>query len=136
MSITPWIVYGTVTLTSGQVVDNPIPNSNGIIGEQTILPYTVPEGYNLIITNMQVEGPACDYSSNSSQFGMGIWLGTAPCTNAKWVISCTTTGGSNTISNSNIILPAGTIFNLRMMNNTSAAWVDGWVVQGYLEPTS
>lgn len=127
-----WIVYGATTIAAGGVVDNPTPNSNGVVGEVTSLPYTVPSGHTLTITSMQVEGPACDYSSNSSQFGMGIWLGSAPCTNSKWIASCTTTGGSNQNTNMNLELPAGTILNLRMMNNTSNAWVDGWYVEGQL----
>ncbi len=129
-----WIVYGTTTLAPGAVIDNPTPNVLGITEEVTSLPYTVPAGYNLTITDMQVEGPACNYGSASSQFGMGIWLGPLPATNAKWVASCTTVGGSNQNVNMNVNLSSGTIFNIRLMNNTSAAWVDGWYIQGVLKP--
>ena len=130
----PWIVYGATLIQAGSAIDNPTPNSNGVIGEITYLPYIVPEGYELVITNMQVEGPPYDNSINWGQLGMGIWLGNLPCTNEKWVVSCTTIGGSHQNNDMNIILKSGTILNIRLMSNTRLGWVDGWYIQGYLQP--
>jgi len=132
----PWIVYGTTLVPAGNVIDNPIPNSNGVVGEIISLPYLVPEGYELVITNMQVEGPPYDNSVSWSQFGMGVWLGTFPCTNAKWIASCTTIGGSHQNNDMNIILKSGTILNIRLMSNTQIGWIDGWYVQGYLQSSN
>jgi hypothetical protein len=126
ISADDWICYGTITLNPFTYIDNPTTNLNGLVGEQSF-PYTVPAGKQLRVTYMQTEGPA------TPQFGMFIWLGAAPATNAKSLISCTTAGGSTQLYGMNLIIPEGKIVNIRCMNNTATAWVNGFCVQGLLE---
>ena len=41
----PWIVYGATTIAAGGVIDNPEPNSNGVVGEVTSLPHAPNRGH-------------------------------------------------------------------------------------------
>jgi hypothetical protein len=122
----PWIAYGDVTIAPYTAVDNPITNINGLAGEQSF-PYIVPAGYQLTITYMQAEGPT------TPQFGIFIWLGPPPATNARSLISCTTAGGSTQLYGMQLIIPPGSIVNLRCMNNTATPWVNGFCIQGTLD---
>lgn len=122
-----WVAYSAFQLTAGHLVDNPSLNNAGIEGEISSFPYTVPSGYNLIIDYIQVEGP------DAPQFGMFVWLGEFPCTNAKAIISCTTPGGSIQLHGMNIKIPEDTKVNIRCMNNTLLNWIFGIYLQGHLE---
>lgn len=122
-----WMAYGTFQANPYTCIDNPSVNLLGIHGEVS-LPYTVPEGYILVIDYLQIEGP------DSPQVGMMLWLGSPPCTNRKCVISCTTAGGSAQLNGMSLILAAGKTVNIRVMNNTSLPWVNGFFLQGRLYP--
>lgn len=127
-----WIMYGIVTLSPNSVVDNCAPNACGLVDEITSFPYTVPAGYELVIDSMGIEGPALDTSNNHSQTGFFVWLGDFPCTNAKALMSCTTTGGSTQLVDMGMRIPAGKKVNIRVMNNTTQSWVNGWYLKGSL----
>ena len=129
----PWIAYGTTVMASGTFLDNPTTSLNDVIGERS-LPFVVPTGYQLTITYMEVEGNSCDYSSNYSQFGMSLWLGTVYSSNDFGLLSCTSAGGSNQCNGFKIIIPAGKTVNIRCMNNTPTMWAFGFCVQGTLDP--
>ena len=120
-----WVAYGTFQADPFTYIDNPETNLLGLRGEVT-LPYTVPEGYELTIHYLQIEGPA------GPQVGMALWIGDYPCTNAKSIISCTTAGGSTQLEGMYITIPAGQTVNIRVMNNTAIPWVNGFYLQGEL----
>ena len=122
-----WMAYGTFVLAPYTNTDNPNCNLLGLAGEVT-LPYRVPDGYNLTIDYLQIEGPA------GPQVGMALWLGDAPCSNAKSIISCTTAGGSTQLQGMLITIPEGEIVNIRVMNNTAIPWCNGFYLQGQLHP--
>ena len=125
---TNWMAYGTFTIPPYTNVDNPQTNLLGLEGEVT-LPFTVPENSELTITYIQIEGP------DSPQVGMALWLGDLPCENSKSIISCTTPGGSTQLHGMKIVIPAGEIVNIRVMNNTPVAWCNGFYLQGSLDYT-
>lgn len=120
-----WRAYGTFVLPPYANADNPDTNMLGLEGEVK-LPYTVPEGYELTIDYMQIEGP------DAPQVGMMLWLGEHPCENSKAVISCTTAGGSTQLYGMNITIPEGQIVNIRVMNNTAIPWCNGFYLQGFI----
>lgn len=120
-----WVAYGTFTINPYTNLDNPSTNLLGLPGEVT-LPYTVPEGYDLVIDYLQIEGP------DSPQVGMMLWLGDHPCQNSKAIISCTTAGGSTQLNGMTINIGSGQIVNIRVMNNTGLPWCNGFFLQGYL----
>lgn len=120
-----WRAYGTFVLAPYTNTDNPDTNILGLEGEVK-LPYTVPEGYELTIDYLQIEGPA------GPQVGMALWLGEMPCENSKSIISCTTAGGSTQLHGMNITIPEGQIVNIRVMNNTAIPWCNGFYLEGFL----
>jgi hypothetical protein len=120
-----WRAYGFFMLDPYAASDNPKCNLLGLRGESR-LPYTVPDGYELVITYMQIEGP------DSPQVGMMLWLGDFPCTNEKSLMSCTTPAGSVQMHGMELPIPAGQTINLRIMNNTGVAWVNNFYIEGFL----
>lgn len=120
-----WRAYGTFVLDPYACSDNPQCNLLGLDGEVS-LPYTVPEGYQLVIDYLQIEGP------DGPQVGMALWLGDHPCTNEKSIISCTTAGGSTQLHGMEIPINAGQTVNIRIMNNTHIPWCNGFYLQGFL----
>jgi len=120
-----WMAYGTFTINPYTNLDNPSTNLLGLAGEVT-LPFTVPDGYDLVIDYLQIEGP------DSPQVGMMLWLGEHPCQNSKAIISCTTAGGSTQLNGMVITIGSGQIVNIRVMNNTGLPWCNGFFLQGYL----
>lgn len=120
-----WRAYGTFVLPPYANADNPDTNMLGLDGEVK-LPYTVPDGYELTIDYLQIEGP------DAPQVGMMLWLGDYPCENSKAIISCTTAGGSTQLYGMNITIPSGQIVNIRVMNNTAIPWCNGFYLQGFL----
>lgn len=120
-----WCAYGTFQLPPYNCTDNPACNILGIEGESN-LPYYVPDGHELVIDYMQIEGPA------GPQVGMALWVGEHPCTNPKCIISCTTPGGSTQLHGMSIKIPENQIVNIRVMNNTAINWVNGFYLQGTL----
>lgn len=120
-----WMSYGTFVLAPYTNTDNPPSNILGLEGEASF-PFTVPDGYELTIDYIQIEGPA------GPQVGMALWLGEMPCENSKSIISCTTAGGSTQLYGMNITIPSGQIVNIRVMNNTAIPWCNGFYLQGFL----
>lgn len=123
-----WIVYGQTTMAASTGVDNPTPNSNGLNGEQTSLPYTVPAGYNLVLTGWGFEGL-------NQAFGVCIpWIGTGSVTNAKCLASVGPTTASYYVTGMRWSIPAGKVVNVRLLNGTTENnVVCSWMVQGQLE---
>jgi len=122
----PWVVYGQEAFAVS-VVDDPICNHNGVIGEAD-LPYTVPVGYDLCITSYGVE--AYDVVGTVV---LVPWLGMGPPTNAKCLHSCGCGSGSNEVKGFNPILPTGTILHARLMSGEAPRQVCGWYIRGYLK---
>ncbi|MHC2241122.1 hypothetical protein [Bradyrhizobium elkanii] len=121
----PWIVYGTTSVTGSTTAQNPTPNVNGLSGEVSSLPYTVPTGRTLVLTGWGgsasnaagtvVVAPYIGGSfTNASQLmSAGIWAGTNQ------------TGGVWTI-------PAGKVVNVAVQNAQSTQVIN-WFVMGYLQ---
>ena len=130
MHLLGWLVYGVTQVGIGDIYDNPPANNVGIVDEVS-LPYIVPDGYELVIDSMGIEGPGPS-SYEGNQVGMALWIGDMPCTNDKGVMSVTTPAGSQQLVGLKFRIPAGKKVNIRLMNNTPYAWVDGWYVQGEL----
>lgn len=122
-----WIVYGQTTMTAGGAIDNPTVNINGLNGEAT-LPYTVPTGYNLVLTGWGFEGL-------NSAFGVCIpWIGSSPPTNGKCLASVGPAVASYYCTGMRWSIPAGKILNVRLLNGTTENnVVCSWFVQGVLE---
>lgn len=126
---TPWIVYSQTTMPAQGSVNNPAPNVNGLNGEVTSLPYTVPTGYNLVLTGWGFEGL-------NTPFGVCIpWIGTGAVTNAKCLASVGPSRASYYATGMIWSIPAGKVVNVYLLNGTNEAnVVCSWFVQGYLEP--
>lgn len=125
---TPWIVYGATVVPGYTNIDNPAPSVNGLVGEVTHLPYIVPDGYELVITNYGIEG------GKTPQYALIPWIGLPPVTNPQGLFTCAAAFGSNFYSNMNWIIPAGKIVNVRVANsgNDAIAYAFGWYMEGYL----
>lgn len=126
---TPWIVYGATVVNGYTNVDNPPPSVNGLIGEVNSLPYTVPYGYELVITGYGIEG------GKTPQYAFIPWMGTGGFThNEQGLFTCAAAYGSNFYSNMNWIIPAGKILNVRVSNSgdDAIAYAFGWYMEGYL----
>jgi hypothetical protein len=131
MHLLGWIIYGVTSVAIYEFVDNPTPNTIGLVDEIDSFPYVVPDGYNLIINSMGIEGPGPS-SADGNQVGIALWIGDLPCTNDKSIMSCTTPAGSTQLTGLKFIIPSGKKVNMRMMNNTPYAWANGWYIQGEL----
>ena len=125
----PWLVYGATTVSPWTNVDNPQPNVNGLVGEVTSLPYTVPAGYNLVITNYGIEG------GKAPQYALIPWVGEPPVTNNQGLMTCAAAYGSNAYSGMTWILPSGMKLNARISNSGDTdPYCYGWFLSGYLQP--
>jgi hypothetical protein len=124
----PWIVYGQQAGPSNASIDNPVCNQNGIIGEAT-LPYTVPEGKRLVVTGWGIEA----YGNIAGDFVLVPWIGEAPATNAKCLHSVLASNASNASTGFEYHIPAGKVFNVRIMCSEANDPVAGWWVNGRLE---
>lgn len=124
----PWIVYGATIVYGGTNYDNPPCSVNGIVGEITILPYTVPNGYELVITNYGIEG------GKTPQYALIPWIGNYPITNSKGLFTCAAAYGSNYYSGMKWIIPEGKKVNVRVSNSSDdgIAYAFGWYMEGYL----
>lgn len=123
----PWVVYGQTALKANSGINNPEPNINGLVGEQTFLPYVVPSGKQLRLTGWGFEGL-------KSAFGVTIpYIGTS---HGK-EYSLPSVGpqiGSYYVTGFNFIIPAGKIVNVRLLNGSKQNnIVCAWMVQGFLE---
>lgn len=124
----PWIVYGATLVPGNSNLDNPVPSVNGLIGEVHSLPYTVPDGFQLVITTYAIEG------GKTPQYAIIPWIGEFPIINSKGLMTCAAAYGSNIYSNMNWTLPQGTKLNVRIANasNDGIAYAFGWYMEGYL----
>jgi len=124
-----WIVYGQTAIPSQVAVDNPTPNTAGVLGEVSSLPYTIPAGKMLALTSYGVES-----YEHPGTVVLFPWLGSPPATNEKALMSVGADGGSNEIRGANWHLPAGTIVNVRLIvgEATQSAWVYAWYMFGRL----
>lgn len=128
-AITPWILYGAAVVQPWTNLDNPQPSVNGLVGEVTELPYIVPEGYQLVITNYAIEG------GKQPQYALIPWIGEPPVTNNQGLMTCAAAYGSNHYSGMQWILPSGMKLNVRIANSGDTfAYAYGWYLQGYLQP--
>lgn len=125
----PWIVYGQTTPICQGGVYNPTPNTNGLLGEVTALPYTVPPGKTLVITGYGLEA----YGNVPGGLVLVPYIGATPPTLGQFLHSVFSDNASNEQS-PEFHLPAGTVFNLLLMSNECPAQVVGWYVKGRVEP--
>lgn len=125
----PWIVYGQTAPVCQGGINNPKPNVNGLVGEVSALPYTVPTGKTLVITGYGLEA----YANVPYGLVLAPYLGpTPPASNAAFLHSVYADNASNETVGVEFHLPAGTIFNLRLMSSECPAQVVGWYVKGRL----
>lgn len=123
----PWIVYGQTTATTAPI-DNPAPNSNGILGEVTSLPYTVPANKKLVLTAWGIEA----HGNVAGCMVLFPWIGTG-ITNAKCLHSCLADNAFNETLGAEYHIPAGKILNFRMLCTETPGNVVGWYASGKLE---
>lgn len=129
MADTPWLLYGATVVAGGTNHDNPAPSVNGLVGEVTSLPYTVPYGYELVITNYGIEG------GKTPQYAFIPWIGSGSfSSNSQGLFTCAAAYGSNFYNGMKWIIPEGTIVNFRVSNsgNDGIAYAFGWYAEGYL----
>jgi hypothetical protein len=135
-----WVVYGQTAMPAAPNggVTNPTPgtglgqglNINGLVGEVTSLPYTVPEGKQLVLEGWGFEGL-------NQPFGVCIpFIGDAPVTNAKCLpsVGCGGSQASYYITGTRFTVPAGKKVGVFLLNGTTIHNVIcAWFVQGHLE---
>lgn len=122
----PWIAYGQQAGPSGAHIDNPVCNHTGAIGEVD-LPYTVPVGWDLVLTAWGIEA----YESITGSFVLVPWIGDAPATNAKCLHSVLASTASGQTHGFEYRFPAGTQINARIMCSEAGNPVAGWFMSGY-----
>lgn len=127
MAQSDWIVYGQTPMALNSGIDNPSPNVNGLVGEQTVLPFTVPTGKQLVLTGWGFEGLR-------KSFGVCFpWIGTTR-TKERCLFSIGPNAGSYGLTGMKWIIPSDKIVNVRLINGTEIDnVVCAWFVQGYLE---
>jgi len=122
----PWYVYGQTPLPLGVAIDNPAPNSNGLIGEVDSLPYTVPPGCTLTINAYGIE-------SYVPSVGLFIWLGLGSASNDNALMTVLGNWGTAEIIGSRFVIPSGEIVNIRIMNGSPRnGWTHAWYLNGDL----
>jgi hypothetical protein len=112
-------------------VDNPAPNVNGLVGEQTTLPYTVPCGKRLVLQGWGFEGL-------KNPFGVCFpWIGTVRTKERCLASVGPGPSGSYYVTGMRWVIPEGKIVNVRLLNGSQEGGTTGvvcaWFVQGYLE---
>lgn len=123
----PFIVYGQTLVPGGLGLNNPALNLNGLNGEIDMLPYRIPEGYNLVLTGWGFEGLI-------KPFGVCIpWIGEAPFSNAKSLASIGSAPGAYYVTGMHWSIPEDKLLNVYLLNGTDESKVCAWFVQGYLE---
>lgn len=124
----PWTVYGqTMPICQGGIY-NPAPNVNGLIGEVTALPYTVPEGKTLVVTGYGLEA----YGNVSGGLVLVPFIGPVPPSPNAFLHSVFSDNASNETLGVEFHIPAGKVFNLLLMSNECPAQLVGWYVKGRL----
>lgn len=126
---TPWIIYGQTAPICQGGINNPTPSTNGLTGEVTALPYTVPAGKELVIDAYGLES----YGNVAGGLVLVPYLGASPPTvNSAFLHSVYAFSESVETTGVEFHLPAGKVFNLLLMSNECPAQVVGWYVKGHL----
>jgi hypothetical protein len=128
MAETPFICYGQTQTTYNSAIDNPTPNSNGLVGEVTSLPFTVPNNKVLVLESIGIEA----YGNISGCQAMFPWVGDAPATNPKGLMTVLSDNDSNEISGAKFHIPSGKKLNIRIMTTENPGSVCGWYLSGRL----
>lgn len=128
--MTVWLAYGQAQINASSSVDNPTSSQNGLAGEVSGLPYTVPADCELVLETYGVEG--------YDQAGIVVifpWIGATLSNNSQCLPSAAADSQTMQLSNLNFRIPSGKIVNIRLQNGQSAGGnpVCGWFVQGRLE---
>lgn len=124
----PWIVYGQTAPICQGGITNPVPSSNGLIGEVAALPYTVPDGKVLVVEAYGLEA----YGNVPGGLVLVPYIGATPPTLQQFLHSVFSDNASNETVGVEFRLPAGKVFNLLLMSNECPAQVVGWYVKGKL----
>lgn len=121
-----WTAYGQTVVPPGVSLDNPTTNLAGVIGEVT-LPYTVPFGQILTLTNWGIEGRRSDFAA------IFPWVGATLTSNGQTLPTVTAFTATNQLLGT-WALPANTLVNVRLVagNQMVPGTVLGWWVQGSL----
>ena len=126
---TPWIVYGQTAPICQGGINNPAPSVNGLIGEVSALPYTVPEGKTLIVQAYGLEA----YANVPAGLVLVPYIGvTPPVLNSQFLHSVYSDNDTNETVGVEFHIPAGKVFNLRLMSSECPAQIVGWYVKGVL----
>ncbi len=133
----PWVISGQTSIEAQTGIDNPLPSAPGAIGQVTRLPYTVPQGRVLCITDYVMEG--YDFEGIAVLF---VYTGMIPEEAsvqeavahriARGLPSVAADQGSAQITSMNYCFPGGTVINVRLINGTNVTAVYGWGVWGTL----
>lgn len=143
----PWVCYGQTKVgntSADDWIQNPKPNTNGLVGECGNLPYTVPAGYELHLEAYGVEGyPAApDGSVNGCIVIVPMigssWNGTD---NSQALHSVNAGAGAGTRSTSGLsyVLPTGMTLTVVLetgCGDTTDGYVYGWFLSGHLVSTT
>lgn len=125
----PWIVYGQTMPVCNGDINNPTPNVNGLVGEVAALPYTVPDGTELIIDAYGIES----YATATGGVVLAPYIGpTPPIPNNAFLHSVYSNDQSNETTGVEFHIPAGKVFNIRLMSSECPSSVTGWYVKGHL----
>ena len=134
---TPWVCYGQTIIAPNDVVQNPTPNTTGLVGECTSLPYTVPTGKVLVIQMFQMEhlwdGAMLPWIGDTiSDFTAANCLSTM-CGTAT-TSSAALFAQSMWVAGFNYHIPAGKKFNIRLNAGyaPTTGYRYGWYVGGEL----
>jgi hypothetical protein len=128
----PWVMAGQTRMAANSALNNPQGNDIGAIGQNLVLPYTVPDGCVLKIDGYGVE--AYDYPRTSVIF---LWAGDpdGPATYRvrRATLSVGARGATNWVTGLNYNFPGGTVINMRLQNATSYdGAVFSWGISGNL----
>jgi hypothetical protein len=122
----PWVVYGqTSVVGAGANVNNPTPNVNGLNGEVTSLPYTVPVGKTLTISVVAMES----YNATGT-CSLIVYIGNSFANGKIIALASASHGTRQTIGT--WVIPGGTQISAILINNEAATQVFGWGITGTL----
>lgn len=133
----PWVVYSQTAVPLG-ALHNPRPNTAGLIGEVSSLPYRVPEGKVLRIDGIALESfPTAP--NLLPKFVLFPWLSdstrsmTAQEINAQALVSCSAGAFTNTCP-TRYFVPSGKLVNVTLVLGSPemAGWTWGWHMYGEL----
>lgn len=133
----PWVVYGQTRVMEG--MDNPAPNTAGLIGEIAALPYQVPSGKVLRIDGIGIESH--HYQGAQPALVLFPWLSDYPMTSATpeyraaaSLVSCAAANHTNSCA-TRYYVPSGKWVNVRILASPASmiGLRMGWHLYGELE---